>query len=257
VYAVGHTDISAEGRCLAGVLACGPDALLSHASAGWLWGLLRHRPEVVEVTAPVRRAPRPPLRLHSARGLAAEDRALIAGIPGTAIPRTLLDLAAILRADRLERALSQAEERRLLDLGPLEDLLGRTSGHPGRGRLRRALDLYRPPPFSRSGLERRFLRLVDAAGLPRPRTGYNVAGYELDAYWPAERFAVELDVYETHGGRASFEADRIRQEDLKLAGVEMTRVTGPRLDRDPQRVLERVARLLAQRRSQLRGGEVF
>jgi very-short-patch-repair endonuclease len=87
--------------------------------------------------------------------------------------------------------------------------------------------------------------------LPQPLTGYNVAGYELDAYWPAERFAVELDVYETHGGRASFESDRLRQEDLKLAGVEMVRVTGPRLGREPRRVLERVGRLLAQRRSQL------
>ena len=29
---------------------------------------------------------------------------------------------------------------------------------------------------------------------------FNVAGFELDAYWEAERFAVELDVYETHGG---------------------------------------------------------
>ena len=36
----------------------------------------------------------------------------------------------------------------------------------------------------------------------------------------------------------------MRQEDLKLAGVELTRVTGQRLDREPERVIERVARLL-------------
>ena len=64
---------------------------------------------------------------------------------------------------------------------------------------------------------------------------FNVAGFELDAYWERERFAVELDVYETHGSRAAFERDRLRQEDLKLIGVEMTRVTGPRLDREPRR----------------------
>ena len=61
-----------------------------------------------------------------------------------------------------------------------------------------------------------------------------VAGYELDAYWAEERFVVELDLFETHGTRASFEEDRLRQEELKLAGVEMIRVTGPRLKREPE-----------------------
>ncbi len=78
-----------------------------------------------------------------------------------------------------------------------------------------------------------------------------MAGYELDVYWPDLRFAVELDVFETHGSHRSFEADRLRDEDLKLAGVELTRVTGHRVGREPGRVLERVARLLAQRRKEI------
>jgi very-short-patch-repair endonuclease len=75
--------------------------------------------------------------------------------------------------------------------------------------------------------------------------------YELDAYWQLECFAVELDVYQTHGTRAAFERDRLRQENLKLRGVEMIRVTGPRLDREPRKVIERVDALLKQRRLQL------
>ena len=101
----------------------------------------------------------------------------------------------------------------------------------------------------------RLHRGVYAAGLPRPAANLNVAGYELDVYWPELRFAVELDAFETHGGRESFEADRFRQEDLKLVGVEITRVTGSRLEREPERVIERVARLLEQRRRQLQGAE--
>jgi very-short-patch-repair endonuclease len=81
----------------------------------------------------------------------------------------------------------------------------------------------------------------------------NVAGYELDAYWERERFVVELDVYETHGSHAAFERDRLRQEDLKPKGVEMIRVTGPRLDREPEATIERVAAHLAQRRRELGG----
>jgi very-short-patch-repair endonuclease len=80
---------------------------------------------------------------------------------------------------------------------------------------------------------------------------FNVAEYELDAYWPELRFAVELDLFETHGSRAAFERDRRRQEELKLLGVEMIRVTKPRLDREPQAVLRNLAVLLEHRRREV------
>jgi very-short-patch-repair endonuclease len=67
------------------------------------------------------------------------------------------------------------------------------------------------------------------------------------------RFAVELDVYATHGAHEPFEEDRRRDEDLKLADVELGRVTGRRLEREPRRVVERIDRLLDQRRRQLGG----
>ena len=61
------------------------------------------------------------------------------------------------------------------------------------------------------------------------------------------RFAVELDVFETHGTRAAFERDRLRQEELLLGGIAVTRVTGPRLEREPDEVIRRVALLLSER----------
>lgn len=181
----------------------------------------------------------------------AADRGFEGGIPVTALPRTLLDFAIATRGYQLDRGIERAEELRLFDLREVEALLDRTIGHPGHGRLVCAIELYREPVFSRSGLERRFLALVRRAGLPRPATGFNVAGHELDVYWERERFAVELDVFETHGTRAAFERDRLRQEDLILEGVEMVRVTGKRLEREPDQVVERIARLLTQRRGRL------
>ena len=89
-------------------------------------------------------------------------------------------------------------------------------------------------------MERRFLDLVAEAGLPKPATGLN------ELYWPEQRLVVELDLYETHGTRAAFERDRLRQEDLLLEEIRTDRVTGPRLATEPQRVIARVARLLAQ-----------
>jgi hypothetical protein len=192
------------------------------------------------------------MHLHYAR-LADEDRAVWEGIPVTTLPRTLLDLASTLSATRLDRVIERSEELRLFDPRSIDALFDRAGGHPGIGRLRRALAIYRDEPaFTRSRLERRFLELVKRAGLPAPSMGFNEAGFELDAYWQPERFAVELDVYETHGSRAAFESDRLRQEELKLIGIEMIRVTGPRLDREPKMVIERVATLLDQRCRQLK-----
>jgi hypothetical protein len=251
VYAVGYEPLTWEGRCMAAVLAARP-AVASHLSAGWLWGLLRGRPGTIHVTAPTSGRAKRPFVVHFA-ALASQDLAETKGIPTTSVARTKLDLAAMLSMSRLVRVLERSEEQEVFDLGALDDLLARTHGHPGRGRLRVALAIYRDqdPAFERSKLEGRFRGLVKRAGLPAPAMNLNVLGYELDAYWEPERFAVELDVYETHGSHAAFESDRLRQEDLKLKGVEMIRVTGPRLDREPKAIVARVAAHLEQRRRQL------
>jgi Transcriptional regulator, AbiEi antitoxin len=248
VFAVGHTQISTHGKCLAAVLTCGPGALLSHRSAAWLWGLSRRSPLPAHVIAPVPRKERPPIVLHRSVSLTDDDRKLVEGIPVTSVPRTLLDSAVDARPGEIDTMLERGEELRLFDLRAVDDLLDRAGTHPGRGPLGRAIALYRPPPFSRSGLERAFLGAVAATGLPQPATGFNVAGHELDVYWVEERFAVELDVYETHGTRAAFERDHQRDEDLMLAGIEVMRVTGPRFERDPGEVIRRVAQMLARRR---------
>jgi very-short-patch-repair endonuclease len=250
VYAVGYSCVSRTGMCLAAVLAGGPGALLSHASAAWLWEISKRSPAPFEVIGPQPRRPRPPIRLHHARHLTAEDRYVIDNVPVTALPRTYLDFAAMASRRNLERALDSGEQRGVFDLGPIEAVLARNVGHPGAGRLRGALGIYRPSNVIRSELERRFLERVRGAGLPEPSTNITIGGYELDVFWSRERFVVELDVYETHGTHAAFENDRLRQEDLLLLGIAMTRVTGPRFDREPTQVIERVAWLLADRREQ-------
>jgi hypothetical protein len=169
-------------------------------------------------------------------------------IPVTAVPRTLLDCATEFRFSQLQRMLERSEELRLFDLEPVESLLNRSGRHAGLRRLRRAIALYLPVPFTRSEFERRFLEAVLRFGLPRPATNYAEAGFELDVYWPEQRFAVELDTYATHGTNAAFERDHLRDEDLMLAGIEMIRVTDVRFHREPTAVLERVATLLARRR---------
>ena len=217
VYLVGHERLTWEGRCMGAVLAARP-AVASHLSAGWLWGLLSKRPGTIHVTAPTSRGAKRPFVVHCA-GLLAQDKTEVEEIPVTSLARTLLDLAGMLSATSFERVLERAEKLQVLDLGPLREVLNRAGHHRGAPRLRQALGIYRDDPtVTRSKLERRFLALVRKAGLPLPSMNFNVAEFELDAYWERERFVVELDVYETHGSRAAFERDRLRQEDLKLMG---------------------------------------
>ena len=260
VYAVGHGQLTWYSRCWAAVLGAEPNetgeiiwpAVASHASAAYLWGIFRYAPGTIDVTAPIRRRAKRDFRVHFSSILAEEDRGEREGIPVTSVSRTLLDLAMKSRPDRLERYLERAEERGLFDLYAVHAVLDRAGGHRGRGRLRRAIAIYEPEPaFTRSGVEDRFLALVRGAGLPVPAMNYVVAGFELDAYWERERFVVELDVYETHGSHAAFERDRQRQDDLLLHGIEMIRLTGPRLKREPGAAIERVASHLERRRREL------
>jgi hypothetical protein len=231
---------------MAAVLASYP-SVASHLSAGWIWGLLRSRPEMIHITRRSPRTGKRPFKVHRA-DLAPRDRTRRDGIPVTALSRTILDVAVTSRPRTVRRHIQLADDLKVFDLREMHDLLERTKGHRGQAKVRAALDIHEEdPPFTRSGLERRFLELVREAGLPEPSMNHFVGGYEIDAWWEAERFGVELDVYETHGSPLSFEEDRVRDDDLLHAEIEVTRVTGPRLDREPGAVVDSVRRHLARR----------
>jgi predicted transcriptional regulator of viral defense system len=249
VYAVGHRDLSLHGECLAAMLAVGPGALLSYYSAGWLWGIWRGSPKPIHVTAFVPRHHSTPegITRHRARNWDQADRAMAEGIPVTSVARTILDLAWKLRGDQLTRVLARAEDLGLLDVEELHAVIERNRGHHGAKRLRHALATYERPIYSRSEFERRFVAHLVQAGLPRPTTGWNEVGHELDVYWPERLFAVELDTFETHGTRASFEGDRARDLELALAGIETIRVSELQFRREPNAIAAKVATLLARR----------
>jgi very-short-patch-repair endonuclease len=94
VYAVGHTNLSAEGHWLAAVLACGEGAVLSHESAAALWGISPRCPSIVHVTVPSHngRRKRKGIRLHRSATLDSADVTRRRNIPVTTHERTLRDL---------------------------------------------------------------------------------------------------------------------------------------------------------------------
>jgi very-short-patch-repair endonuclease len=233
VFAVGHLALTADSRRLAAVLACGPEALLSHRAAGSAQGLVPSSPQF-EVTVPRARKQKPGIVIHRSRLIHEEDRSIVRGIPVTGVARTLVDLADVLGDDRLAKAVHEAEVRRVFDLNAIERTLERLPGRTGRHRLQRVLGAYRPDPhFTRSKAERRFKRLCEAHSLPQPQFNVNVAGHEVDAYWSDLKIALEVDGAEAHHTRRAFQDDRARDRRLATEGIRVVRVTWLDLDEGP------------------------
>ena len=177
-YAVGHPALPPWGRAHGAVLTCGPDALLSHRSAGELWGLLRTSRYVIDVTLP--------RRIRGQRGIAVHfgspDRAVRDGIPVTTVPQTLLDIASLGSRRQTERAWDQAERLELFDLVALENLIVRSHGRRGTKPLRALIAEARMPEPTRSELEDMLRDICRGANLPIPSFNVEVAGYRFHRF---------------------------------------------------------------------------
>jgi len=242
VYRVGPV-VAPYTRELAAVLACGPDAVVSHRSAGWLWRIVPDPGDAMRVDIILRngdRGRRPNIRVHRMR-LDADDVTVRDGIPVTTPGRTLLDLAATLPLRELERAVAEAERANLFDHRDLACLAGRYAGRPGAPKLRRLLARDAPPAFTRWEAEERLLALVRKAQLPAPEMNVRVADHEVDFFWRRERLVVEVDGFAFHATSRNFEQDRLRDARLAAIGVHVVRVTWRQLTREPEATLVRLA----------------
>lgn len=249
VYAA-TPSVSVVGRYLAAVLACGEGAVLSHRAAADHLGLRSTSSVIIEVTmrhGTKRRIPG--IRVHQTRALHPDDITLVDAVPCTTWPRTLVDLAGELTPRELERALERTMILRIFDLHDLNAALDRANGRRGIGSLRRLVSaLDDQVPLTRRELERRFLKFIQDAGLPRPTVNATVEGHEVDFHWPEHRLIVETDGRETHDTPIAFERDHQRDLELELAGWHVLRLTWRQIVAQPDRVL-------ALLRGRLRGGE--
>lgn len=224
---------------MAATLATG--GVLSHRSAAAHRQLLPYDGPI-EVTVPGRRRARAGFTVHSS-SIPPDEQTVLDGIPVTTTPRTLLDLAAVLSARRLKRAVNEAEVLRLTDALSVPDLLRRYPGRRGTAALR-AIELHGGGEVTRSELERRFLALIEQFGLPRPSMNATRSGYELDATYPRARLVVELDGRNVHMTRQTFDEDRERDRTLAVQGWRVIRLTDHHLTTQPRAIAEDLGALL-------------
>jgi very-short-patch-repair endonuclease len=249
VYAVGHTKLTRSGYFLAAVLAFGPRAVLSHRTAGVHWGLFASRQRKADVTTHVsaqRNTTR--IKAHRTRILDDEDWTIRDGIPVTSVARTMLDLAAILRPDRLLDVIDDAVRAEIFDLFALERAMARTPYRRGVRKLKALLTDYRGAPDLRSKFERRFrARLRATPGLPEALHNVDVAGYKADVYFPQFNLVIELDSRHFHLTPRAFENDAVRDAARLKQQIGTLRVTDERFYKEPDAVIEDVLALTIRR----------
>lgn len=240
---------------MAAVLAAGEGAVLSHRSAGLLWGLLptTSRQGQLEITSP-RQVRRQGITGHR-HALTGPERTTHQGVAVTTAERTLLDLAESHDADQLGRLIDEALRRGLTTLAKLGATLrahagkGRRRTQPLRDALRERGAGYRPGD---NPGELAMDRLWDRLGLPPAERQHKVRirgrTYVLDRAIVHLKIGIEWNGRDQHGLWSRFHQDSDRRNDLVEQGwliLDFTMKTSPqRIERTVRAAVEQRRRLL-------------
>jgi very-short-patch-repair endonuclease len=227
VYAVGHTRLSFEGRCMAAVLGVGEGAVVSHQSAAAIWRFISPGDGPIHVTVAGNSGleQRAGIKVHRSSTLIAGFATRRSNVPVTRPARTLRDLRGVVPA-----ALHQQAVRRALDLQLVDET-----------------DLEQEPDLTRSELERLFLSLCRRHRLPQPEVNARLGPHEVDFLWRDRALIVETEGFRHHGDRASFEADRARDAELHSLGFRVLRFTYRQVTRERSAVVAALHELLGER----------
>lgn len=231
VYAVGRPQVDRPSQLIAAVLACGAGARLSHRSGAELWGIRKRAHGPIEVAVPAESRRRcPELKVHRRTHLGRPR--LLRDIPVNDPVSILVDLATCLSTEAVEDAVNQADRLGLAATDRLPALLDAHPRRPGRGRLRRILAAQ---TFSRSqtALERHFLPIARAAGLPPPTAQAQLGSYRVDFHWPDLGLVVEADSLTYHRTAADQAVDMKRDQAHARAGLRTLRFTHSQVFHQP------------------------
>jgi very-short-patch-repair endonuclease len=240
VLAVAGHALDWERRVLAAQLAAGPAGVLSHRTAARLLGFDGFHECAPEVTVP--RAHRPTLPpgavLHTSLRLDRLDVVTLPPFRLTSGALTIVHLAATATERELLAAIGSALRDGWTSEGFLRRRFAalRVPGRHGATLLASVLD----EPFGHSDLERRFLRLVARARLPRPTTQRTFRGertIRVDAIWEAAGVVAEVMGHRFHCTALDLQRDAQRRNELQAMGLEVLEFTARDIVREPGRVV--------------------
>ena len=249
VYAVGHRVLTTKGNWMAAVLACGPRAVLSYRDAAEMHGIRRpgYGRVYIDVTVPTRAGrTRDRIRVHGCRALLPQDVTTVEAIPCASVAHTLLDLADVSDQHAVNRDVERAEHARIFDLRAVDELLARSPGRRGAGRLLHAIGIWQPT-VTRNDMEDSFLTICERIDAPRPRVNVWIPEVEkeVDFMFVEPRVIIETDGHEDHGSRQARERDNRRDRQLRALRWRVERFTWREIVHEPDAVAAALIEILA------------
>jgi very-short-patch-repair endonuclease len=218
----------------AAACASAPDVVISHKSAGRLWGLRKCQTEQMHALTGVGSHRKlPGVVIHWSQLVPSDVVQRADGIRLTSPTRTLFDLGKVLNDPDLESVVEQALRLGMTNVAALQSIRARlqSPGRNGSAGLGHILDARQPGAKpADSHLELRVERAIKRAGLPRPIrqqqfTLDNGTSIRVDFYWPDLALVLEVDHDEWHGSRRDRAADKWRDRQVQRLGVDTIRVT--------------------------------
>jgi hypothetical protein len=217
--------------------------VLSGRAAAHLWEILKGQAPMPEVTARTERRVKGILT-RRCRHTDPRDVTTCLGIPITTVARTIVDVAADLTPEALARVCHEAGVRYRTTPAQVEAVLRRRPNSPGAPKLRKVI--HGDVNVALSKLESGFLRLLRQLGLPLPITNKVASARRVDCRWSQYELTVELDSYQFHNSRHSWEQDRRREREAYARGDRhLRRYTWADVFEDPRLMLKELRGLLA------------
>lgn len=227
-----------------------PGAVVSHESAAEFHGLSYVQTGLATVLVHSQTTHEfPGVIVRRCHDLLPEDTEPLQGLPVTTVPRTIVDLAAIVSARNLEAVLDDAVAAQKVSMEAVAEVaaaVGR-SGKPGTRKLREVLDSRLGPEHRGTLLERKgnaLLLTIDADHLifecPIPWR----PDKRFDAAYPDGQLAIEWDSRRWHLQASAFDRDRARDREAIVNGWRVLRFTWEDVTERPEEVVATVRRAL-------------
>lgn len=244
-------DLDAPRDRLRAAAAALPNAVVSHESAGVLHSIptVHDKGPIVTVHSRTTHV-FPGVKVHRNHDLREQHTTRVDDLPVTTLPRTVVDLAAVLSKRHLEHIVDDLLAASRVSIPDLETVHAAVArkGKPGSAAIREILRRrVGEPSYPGSRLESLGLGLLTNAGLPRPESEYPIPWsprHRFDLAYPNHKLAIEWDSRRWHSQLDAFESDRRRDQDAVLNGWRVLRFTWSDVTGRPQGVATAVRRAL-------------
>jgi hypothetical protein len=249
-----------EQRLWIALLGAGRESVVSHEAAAELHHIKNVLRGLVTLTVPHGDHPRVRnATVHQLSDVLPHHIEVVHGLTVTTIPRTVVDLAAVVGPVRLQHIVEDVAYDGLSTFVEIGECLKSVArrGKPGVRRLSLVLDSYRGgKEVARSRLERSLLEVIHQFGIPMPIPQYAFPGRQfvngcVDFAFPDAKLVLEADGRRWHTRIRDLKRDHERDGDAAEAGWLTLRLLYEHITGDPEGSARRIRTVLDTRQAQL------